>query len=84
MSRAPRAGARLLDERKRKAQVALEGQPLKPSKRRKGAGGTTRATGGHLIVEGEDDDEQSDLVLMYNTVRGYVSTIKELWLYQTS
>ena len=83
-SRAPRAGAQLLDERKRKAQVALEGQPLKPSKRRKGAGGAARATGGHLIVEGEDDDEQSDLVLMYNTVRGYVSAVKELWSYQTS
>jgi Centromere DNA-binding protein complex CBF3 subunit, domain 2 len=38
----------------------------------------------HLIVEGEDDDEQSDLVLMYNSVRGYVSAIKELWSYQTS
>jgi hypothetical protein len=38
----------------------------------------------HLIVEGEDDDEQSDLVLMYNTVRGYVSAVEELWSYQTS
>jgi hypothetical protein len=32
----------------------------------------------HLIVEGKDDDELSDLDLMYNTVRSYVSAVKEL------
>jgi hypothetical protein len=83
-ARAPRTGARLTDERKRKAEA--QGQPSKPLKRRKGAGGAGAGAdvGSHLIVEGEDDDEQSDLVLMYNTVRGYVSAIKELWSYQTS
>ena len=38
----------------------------------------TTDTGSHLIIEGEDDDEQSDLVLIYNTIRGYVSAVKEL------
>ncbi len=78
--RAPRKGARLVEERKRKA-VA----PGRPVKRRKGASGLAAAAAeSHLIEEGEDDDEQSDLVLMYNTVRGYVSAIKELWAHQTS
>jgi hypothetical protein len=34
---------------------------------------------GVLIVEGDDDEDQSELVLMYNTVRGYVSAVNELW-----
>jgi hypothetical protein len=80
-ARAPRQGARLVEEKKRKAAAA----PGKPSKRQKGAAGAPiGASGSHLIVEGDDDDEQSDLVLMYNSVRGYVSAIKELWSYQTS
>jgi len=36
------------------------------------------------ILEGDDDKSCSDLVLMYNTVRGYCSAINELWAYQTS
>ena len=35
-------------------------------------------------AEGDDDDAQSELVLMYNSVRGYVSAINELWKHQTS
>lgn len=31
-----------------------------------------------------EDDDSSDLFLMYNTVRGYVSAINELWRIQTS
>jgi hypothetical protein len=38
----------------------------------------------NLTVEGEDDEFYSDLVLMYNTVRGYCSAINELWAHQTS
>ena len=34
--------------------------------------------------EAEDDEDCSDLVLMYNTVRGYVSAINELWAHQVS
>ena len=40
--------------------------------------------GSSLIIEGDDDDECSELVLMYNTVRGYVSAVNELWAHQTS
>lgn len=89
-SRAPRKGARLAEEKKRKA-VASEpgGRPAKQQRQRrqqKGASTLAAAAGleSHLIEEGEDDEEQSDLVLMYNTVRGYVSAIKELWAHQTS
>ena len=56
-ARAPRKGARLVDERKRKAIAAAQGQPVKPSKRRKGANGRAVNIESHLIVEGEDDDE---------------------------
>ena len=85
-SRPPRRSTRLVGERERKRKAGVPGQPLK---RRKGASGGAAAAaaldaGSHLIIEGEDDDEQSDLVLMYNSVRGYVSAIKELWSYQTS
>jgi hypothetical protein len=78
-SRAPRTGARLVEERKRKA-VA----PGRPTKRRKGASGLAAAAESYLIEEGEDNKEQSDLVFMYNMVRGYMSAIKELWAHQTS
>jgi hypothetical protein len=37
-----------------------------------------------LVEEGDDDEACSDLMLMYNTVRGYCSAINELWAYQTS
>ncbi|RYP11923.1 hypothetical protein DL767_011215 [Monosporascus sp. MG133] len=93
--RAPRKGIRLVEEKKRKKEAAAAAAATtttttttkRPSKRRKGvagAAGVAAETNSHLIVEGEDDIEQSELVLMYNTVRGYVSAIKELWAYQTS
>ena len=77
-------GTRLLEKRKQKAQA--QGQPPKPAKRQKRAACRAAAAdaGSHLIIEGKDNDEQSDLVLMYNTVQGYVSVIRELWSYQTS
>jgi hypothetical protein len=37
-----------------------------------------------ILEEGDDDEACSDLVLMYNTVRGYCSAINELWAHQTS
>jgi hypothetical protein len=82
-ARAPRQGPRLVEERKRKAAAAVK---ERPSKRRKGAAGAAMAVeaGSHLIIEGDDDEDCSELVLMYNTVRGYVSAVKELWAYQTS
>jgi hypothetical protein len=32
-----------------------------------------------ILEEGDDDEAYSDLVLIYNTVRGYYSAINELW-----
>lgn len=83
-SRSPRKGKRLAEEKKRKAasQGQCQGQP--GLKRARSAAGPSAQSVSHLIVEGEDDDEQSDLVLMYNSVRVYVSAIKELWSFQTS
>ncbi|HEY6410421.1 MAG TPA: hypothetical protein VIY29_23460 [Ktedonobacteraceae bacterium] len=42
------------------------------------------AAGDGLIPEDDDDDEQPDIVLLYNSVHGYVSAITELWAHQTS
>jgi hypothetical protein len=76
-ARPPRKGARLEAERKRKA----EGQALGGGKRRRAGRDTSQEL---LIVEGDDDEEQSELVLMYNSVRGYVSAVNELWSHQVS
>jgi hypothetical protein len=32
-----------------------------------------------ILEEGDDDEAYSDLMLMYNIVRGYCSVINELW-----
>lgn len=81
-SRAPRRGRRLKAERqrqrKRKAESPLP--PLLPPKQRRGHTGAIPV----LLEEGDDDEACSDLVLMYNTVRGYCSAINELWAHQTS
>jgi hypothetical protein len=76
-SRAPWKGRRLnaKRERKRKANVLL--QPLLLSKRQRGQTGAMP----FILEEGDDDEACSDLVLMYNTVRGYCSVINELWAY---
>jgi hypothetical protein len=70
----PQKGPRLVEEKKRRA-TAKAGA----LKRRKGAGGEAIGAGSGLTIEGDDDDECSELVLMYNTVRGYVSAVNELW-----
>jgi hypothetical protein len=76
--RAPQKGNRLVEERKRKA----TGKGRRPSKRQKGATGAAVAAeasaSSHLIIKGEDDKDCSELVLMYNTIRSYVSAVKEL------
>ena len=52
------------------------------AQRRGGKRGKTEASVvGVPIVEGDDDEDQSELVLMYNTVWGYVSAVNELWAY---
>jgi len=77
-SRAPRKGRRLNAERERKRKAKSPLPSLLLLKRRRGHASTIP------IVEGEDDESCSDLVLMYNTVRGYCSAINELWAHQTS
>jgi hypothetical protein len=37
-----------------------------------------------ILEEGDNDEACLDLMLIYNTVRGYCSVINELWAYQTS
>lgn len=90
-TRPPRRGRRLVAEKKRKAASQAKGQEKRQKKqdyewialeRR----GKDDGSGG----EGDEDDEDnggeegSNLVLMYNTVRGYVSAVNELWKVQTS
>ena len=76
-SRAPRRGRRLDAERqrqrKRKAESPL--QPALPLKQRRGHASAATPM---LLEEGDDDESCSDLVLMYNTVRGYCSAINKL------
>lgn len=87
-SRPPRRGKRLLAEKKRKAEDKAQGR----TKRRKtreaeeiGGGGGDDAGGEDDVDVGDEaDEEESNLLLMYNTVRGYVSAINELWKIQVS
>ena len=81
-SRPPRRGSRLEAERQRKRQAALTLEP-KLSKRRRGFA-SQLSSADNLAIEGEDDESCSDLVLMYNTVRGYCSAVNKLWAHQTS
>ena len=81
-SRAPKKGRRLTAERQRKRKAeSLLLPSSRPLKRQQGH------TGGAIavpVLEGDDDGSCSDLVLLYNTVRGYCSAVNELWAHQTS
>ena len=92
--RAPRRGRWLDEEKERKRTAVAEAgvgavavvKEERPRKRQKRATGVAVAAAvvqasNHLIVEGEDDEDCSELVLMYNTVRSYILAIKELWSY---
>ena len=72
-ARALQKGRRLVEERKRKATAKATA-----SKRLKGARGEAIEAGSSFIIKGDDNDECSELVLMYNSVRGYVSAVNEL------
>ena len=84
-SRAPKKGRRLKAERQRKRKRQAESllPPLQPLKQRRGPAAAI-ATAIPVLEEGDDDEACSDLVLMYNTVRGYCSAVNELWAHQTS
>ena len=84
-SRAPRKGRRLNAEKERKGKGKRRAEsPLQPSRPRKRQRGGPASASALPVLEGEDDESCSDLVLMYNTVRGYCSAINELWAHQTS
>jgi hypothetical protein len=87
--RPPRKGKRLADERKRRL-----GDELESSKKRRkleagaarravggvagGAAGGVAALGIPAALDDRDEELKSELCLIYNSVRGYVSTIMEL------
>lgn len=80
--RPPRRGRRLIAEQRRRAEV--KGRRQKKRRKKRGA----EWIEGDEEVEDEsggeaEDDDNSDLFLIHNTVRGYVSPINELWRLQT-
>ena len=82
-TRSPRRGRRLISKKWKRAEVKAQRQ-----KRRRKNRGAEWISGDEKVEHGSDgkaeDDDSSDLFLMYNTVRGYVSAINELWRIQTS
>jgi hypothetical protein len=84
--RAPRKGKRLAAERKRKLE---EAEDLKKKRKRKRQEAGTmaeveEAIGEPEVFDGGDKEPKSELRLMYNSVRGYVSAIMELWTHPVS
>ena len=84
-SRAPRKGQRLkaeLAKRKRER----PGPGSRPAKRRRAALSLGLEGSASSIEddEGEEDEPALDLLLLYNSIRGYCSAINELWVHQTS
>jgi hypothetical protein len=84
-ARPPRKRARLVKEKKRRARAAAtKAATSKAPKRQKGAKGVAIEARSSLAIKGDDNKECSELVLIYNTVQGYVSAVNELWAHQTS
>lgn len=86
MARAPKKGKRLLQANKRKAGAE---EVTSASKRMKKSSGASLQQSGQpdhegVILEGEDDDTQPQIVLLYNSIRGYVSAIHDLWAHQVN
>jgi hypothetical protein len=94
--RAPKKGRRVAQEKKRKASEAVDAAEVR---KKRGKAGDSISVLSEMAMaaaalknedpdprpfEGDDDEHQSELVLMYNTVRGYVSAINELWSIQTA
>jgi hypothetical protein len=84
--RAPRKGSRLAAERKRRLEKEPESSK-RLGKRRKQEAGTAveeAQAQGALGAPNSEDELESELQLMYNSVRGYVSAIMGLWTHQVS
>ena len=84
--RAPRKGKRVTAEKKRKLEKEAEAEDSKKKKRRRQETGTMAKAG--TMAEAEEalgkleapnGEEEPKLLLMYNSVRGYVLAIMELW-----
>ena len=99
VNRPPRTGTRLKAEKKRKAQDELEARKRRKGDAESRAGGGGSGEGGESAAtaaaaaaeEGAaenpswgDETFSSPLLLKYNTVRGYVSAVNELWMLQHS
>ena len=87
--RAPRKGSRLAAERKRRLGNEPEGSKRQGKRRKQEAGTVVEgvqagAEGTPRAPDGRGDELESELQLMYNSVRGYVSAIMELWTHQVS
>ena len=84
--RAPRAGPRLAEEKKRrKGEKKLT--PNSQAKKRRIASATEALDTGQEEDTGlvsEVEEHCSELTLKYNSIRGYVSAINELWAHQVS
>jgi hypothetical protein len=84
--RAPRKGSRLAAERKRRPKNEPEGSKRQGKRRKQEAGTMAEEAEGVLgeAPNSRDDEPESKLQLMYNSVQGYVSAIMELWTHQVS
>jgi len=80
--RAPRSGARLKAEKKRKAAAALP----RDKKKWKMAGDAAAGEEGGVKAEDDDSDDSPEAAvkLRMNTIKGYVSAIMKLWSQQVS
>jgi hypothetical protein len=84
--RAPRKGRRVAAEKKRKLKKEAEAEDSeKKRRRRQGAGIMAEAEEALGKPEAPDSREEPtpELLLMYNSVRGYVSAIMELWSHRS-
>jgi hypothetical protein len=81
---APCQGQHLKAELARRKKKRLESGP-RPAKRQRGALGPRLEGSESSAAEDEDKDDKpaSDLLLMYNSVRGYCFVINKLWAHQT-
>jgi hypothetical protein len=97
--RAPRKGSCLAAERKRRLESEPEGSKRQGKKQKQEAGTRTMAEQAERAPRAPDGrhdrpgpgpepepepEPESELQLMYNSVRGYVSAIMELWTHQVS
>jgi len=83
--RAPRTGSRLAAERKRGPTDELERSTTQTKRRTQGpVVNVEEVPGAFRASDSEDDGPKSELFLMYNSVRGYVSAIMEIWSHQVS